>query len=42
MLQGKQRNAGLVLINRYQRAPINIGKEQVNRAHHYTADLVGS
>jgi len=25
MLQGKQSNAGLVLINRYQRTPINIG-----------------
>jgi len=41
MLQGEQSNAGLVLINRYQRALINIGREQVNRANHYTADLVG-
>ena len=42
MLQGKQSNASFVLINRYQRAPINIGREQVNCANHYIADLVGS
>ena len=42
MLQGEQRNAGFALVNRYQRALINIGGEQVNRAHHYTADLAGA
>jgi len=41
MLQGKQSNTGFALINRYQRTPINIGREQVNCANHYTADLVG-
>ena len=41
MLQGKQSNTGLVLINRYQRTLINIGREQVNSANYYTADLVG-
>jgi len=41
MLQGEQSNARLALVNRYQRASINIGGEQVNRAHHCTADPVG-
>jgi len=30
-----------VLINRYQRTLINIGREQVNCANHCIADLVG-
>lgn len=42
MLQGQQSNAGLALVNRYQRATVNIGGKQVNRADHYAADLVGT